>query len=345
MLFIGTMSICTLVSIPLSKTSSDNNPFAMPAYILAVALISRFTNGYFYGIMASVAGVICVNWIFTYPFWQFNMKLAGYPLTFGAMLIVSMIISAQTTRVKKQERLRYEIVGEQMRANLLRAIAHDIRTPLTSILGASAAIIENQRLPASDRDELLRGINSDARWLVRVTENLLSVTKFSSEDVKIKKTDEVVEEIVGSAIVKFRKTCADLPVLVAKPDEILLAPMDATLIEQVLINLFENTFMHGKCATRINVKISGEANRVCFEISDDGAGFPKHSLPGLLSGRPPVDEKHRADSKRSMGIGLTVCGSIIRAHGGEMTAGNNAEGGATVKFYLPCEEDDAHGGA
>ena len=251
-----------MVCYALSHLHDDNNPFAVPIFILGVAAISRFSDGYVCGIAASVIGVVCVNYMFTYPFWVFDMTLSGYPLTFTVMLLVSVIISTLTTQVKHQQRLMYEVKSESMRANLLRAVSHDIRTPLSSILGATSTLLESQDLDETARRDLLLEVHKDAQWLVRVTENILSVTKFSADGVKLKLTEEVVEEIVGSAITKFRKTGGSISIQVHKPQDILLVPMEATLIEQVLLNLLENVVFHGKCATRIDIDIAEEPSRV-----------------------------------------------------------------------------------
>ncbi len=326
------------ISLYLSQIFDDNNPFAVPVFILAVAVTSCFTGGYVYGILAALLGVVCVNYMFTYPFFQFNFSLSGYPLTFAVMLLVSLIISTLTTQIKKQEQLRFDVEKEKMRANLLRAVSHDIRTPLASIMGASSAILENDALPPENRRELLQQINMDARWLTRLTENLLSVTKFSSGSVALEKTDEVLEEILGSAIVKFRRSCQELPVSVNKPDEILLVPMDATLIEQVLINLFENVVMHAQTASQIWVTVQAQTDRVRILVEDDGAGIPRSILPRIFEGYASVDTRSQTDDRRNMGIGLAVCNTIIRAHGGGMEAYNNERGGATFSFWLPMEE-------
>ncbi|MDO4549290.1 MAG: DUF4118 domain-containing protein, partial [Clostridia bacterium] len=160
------MSASVGVSLLLSKTSDDNNPFAAPLFILAVALVSRFTSGYFFGVFASVLGVFCVNYMFTYPFFEFDVSLVGYPLTFTVMLLVSIIICTLSTRLKLQQKLHFEAENEKIRANLLRGVSHDIRTPLASIYGASLTLLDNANIDPSDRDELLRGINADARWLI-----------------------------------------------------------------------------------------------------------------------------------------------------------------------------------
>ncbi|MCI6909399.1 MAG: DUF4118 domain-containing protein [Clostridiaceae bacterium] len=334
LLLLGAAIGCSSV---LAQFFDDNNPFAAALFILAVALVSRYTKGYFYGVLASAIGVFCVNYMFTYPFWEFNMSISGYPLTFAVMLFVSIIISTLTTRIKRQEQLRFEVEKEKMRADLLRSVSHDLRTPLTSILGASSVLLEDEMPEESERQELIREIHKDAQWLIRVTENILSVTKISGGGVVLKKEEEVVEEIVGSAIVKFRKGADALPVHVSKPEQILLVPMEPTLISQVLINLFENAASHGETATRIDVKISCEQGRCIFAVEDDGAGIPPQVLPHIFDGNLSGTPGKNPDGRRSMGIGLSVCRSIIKAHGGDISAYNVPGGGAGIRFWLPCE--------
>ncbi len=333
------LMIATILCSLLSRINNDNNPFATSVYILAVALIARLTHGYVYGIISSMIGTVLVNWLFTRPFGEFTLSGTGYPLTFTVMLLVSIMISALTTQIKRQEQLRFDAEAEKMRANLLRAVSHDLRTPLTSILGASSVLMENSALAPAERDELVREIGKDARWLIRMTENILSVTRFSSGNVTLRKEAEVMEEIIGSAIVKFRKNYPEMELTVERPQEILLVPMDATLIEQVLINLMENAALHGGCATRIRITLTSEPDRMSVSLSDNGMGFPAHMLSQLFDGYASVPSESHADKRRSMGIGLSVCRSIIRAHGGDITGGNNKEGGSFICFWLPCEED------
>lgn len=339
LILLAAFAVAILISLWVSGIFDDNNPFATPVFILVVALVSRFTSGYIYGIIASIAGVICVNYMFTYPFFEFNLTITGYPLTFTVMLLVSLLISTLTTQIKKQEKIRYDAETEKMRANLLRAVSHDIRTPLASIMGSSSALLDNPELSVEARNDLLNEINKDARWLVRMTENILSVTKFSASDVALKKTEEVVDEIISSAIVKFRRNYPQMPVSVRRPEQILLVPMDATLIEQVLINLFENVVMHAETATRITLSIQPHDDRVNIEVSDNGTGIPPSVLPRIFDGYHSISPQSTSDRRRNMGIGLSVCNSIIRAHGGAMRAYNNSEGGASFSFWLPSEED------
>lgn len=331
-------SACILLCHLLSLIHSDNNPFAVPIFILGVALISRLSSGYLCGIIASVLGVLCVNYMFTYPFWVLDLSFSGYPLTFAVMLLVSIIISTLTTQVKRQQKMMYEAQSESMRANLLRAISHDIRTPLASILGASSALLEQSEMTEQGKQELMRSIHKDAQWLTRVTENLLSVTKFSTEGVRLHLTEEVVEEIIGSAILKFRKTDPSIVIQVTRPDDILLAPMEATLIEQVLLNLLENVVHHSEGATKIDLCFTEEHGRIQFRIRDNGCGINPAKLPYLFDGSLLGQDGRTNDGKRNMGIGLSVCHTIVAAHGGSMSACNPPEGGAEISFWLPVTQ-------
>lgn len=338
-LFFLLFAAAIILCLNLATLHDDNNPFAVSIFILVVSLIARFTTGYLYGVIASVCGVVCVNYLFTYPYWEFDMTLTGYPLTFATMLLVSICISTLTSQIKKHERVRMEAEMEKMRANLLRSVSHDLRTPLTSIIGSSSVLLEDENIESEQRSELISEINKDARWLARITENILSVTKFSGNTVPLRKEYEVVEEVVSSAIVKFRKSHASVHISVHKPDEILLAPMDATLIEQVLVNLLDNAMEHGETTSEIQIHIFLKGELLHLLVSDDGIGIPEKRFPHLFDGQASCSNSH-SDGRRNMGIGLSVCQSIVRAHGGIITAYNNDKGGASFEITLPVSEDD-----
>ena len=309
--------------------------------VLAVAIISRFTEGYFWGVFSSLFGVICVNFVFTYPFWAFNFRLTGYPLTFLTMLAVSLIISAMNTKIKKQERLRTEAERETMRANLLRAMSHDIRTPLTSIVGNTSAILENgDTLSTEQQRELLRDVNEDAQWLIRMVENLLSITRISGEQTAISKEYEAAEEILAASVHKFEKRFkSNIRIAVEVPREVVLVPMDATLIQQVLLNLMENAVLHGESTTELRLSVEHIGDEACFTVSDNGLGIPRERLATLFDGSLSGEKGGGFDMKKNMGIGLSVCQTIVKAHGGRITAENRPEGGAQFRFYLPLKEE------
>lgn len=314
-------------------------------YILAIVLTARFTAGYLPGILASVAGVIGINFFFTYPFFEINFTLSGYPITFIGMLSIALIMSATTTNLKEQsriiserEKLLMEAEKEKMRANLLRAISHDLRTPLTSIIGASATYLENKvRLKEEERDELVAHIHEDSNWLLYMVENLLSVTRIHNDDASVTKVPEPVEEVVSEAVMRLKKRLPSAVIRVKVPDEFLMIPMDATLIEQVIINLLENAYIHSQSSLPVDCNVEKETAAARFDIIDYGVGIPEDKLDTIFDGGS-FGHNNSTDSHKGMGIGLSICKTIIAAHGGSIRAANHGNG-AIFSFTLPIEEE------
>jgi len=331
--------VCATALCSLLRLIDSVDTFAAMIYVLAVVIVARMTDGYLYGLLASAFGVLAVNYAFTKPYFDFNIALSGYPLTFSCMLAVSMIVSTLTTRLKQQEKERYARQAEEMRANLLRAVSHDLRTPLTSIQGAADILSEQyDELPARQRSILLRQISEDSEWLIRMVENLLSVTRINAGETRVHKRLEAAEEIIAESVRKFRTRFPHLPAEIHLPDDLLLIPMDPILIEQVITNLLENAAYHAHGATRVSVHLYQSKDHAVFEIADNGDGIDPALLPMLFTGMYQ-SASQSSDSRKNMGIGLTVCQTIIRAHGGSMTAENRKEGGALLRFTLPVKED------
>ena len=334
---VAVFAIATVVCLALQTVSSGHEGFASPVFVLAVLLVSNLTRGYLFGILASVAGVICVNFIFTYPYWEVNFTIAGYPVTFMVFLAVSVFTCTLTNQVRQQQELRSEADKEKLRADLLRSLSHDIRTPLTSIVGSTSAILENEGLSAEERQELLENTRDEAQWLIRVVENLLSITRIGEEQAKIKKSLEAAEEILSEAAGKFRSRFSKVRVSVKAPEELLMVPMDPILIVQVLSNLMENAVFHGKRTTHVCVSVFRDGNEALFSVRDDGCGIPEDVLVTLFDGKTGRASVPAGDGKRNMGIGLSVCNAIVRAHGGTISA-HNLPDGAEFLFRLPLNQ-------
>lgn len=324
---------------------------ATEMYILGVLLVSLNTSGYLWGIVAAVASVLCVNYFFTFPLFNLNFTIQGYPVTFLVMLTVAITTSALGGRVKKQRELarertrlteeRQQILieteKEKMRGNLLRAISHDLRTPLTGILGASGALLDNGDLidPASRR-ELLTGIHDDAEWLLRMVENVLSVTRISGGAPSLKKVCEPLDEIFSQVAAKARKRFPQIELSMRMPNEVAMVPMDEMLIVQVLINLIDNAIRHGG-DNHVELSAETEENVVRIIVRDHGRGIPPGDLPTLFEGFGSRD-RESSDSTRGLGIGLSICRTIVEGHGGHIFARNMPDGGACISFTLPTEE-------
>ena len=195
-------------------------------FVLGVFLVSWRTRGYLWGIVASLLSVLAVNWAFTYPYWAFDLISPECISSAVVMLIVSTMTGALTTRLKQQEKLKADAEKERMRGNLLRAVSHDLRTPLTSIYGACSAMIENyDALPKEKQLMLHTDICSDAQWLKRMVENLLSVTRVDADTVRLSKNSTVLEELIDALLVKFHKHYPQQKVNVRIPEEFVSIPI------------------------------------------------------------------------------------------------------------------------
>ncbi|MBC3797945.1 sensor histidine kinase [Acetobacterium tundrae] len=495
---VGLLMIATLFSWGLNTLNIGNQNIIM-VYILSVQVISRITMGYVYGIAASVLSVLTFNFFFTVPYFTFHSIQKGYPITFFIMLLVALITSALTVRIKthirlavekehrteilyeinkkllasndldgtvilvneymvkifgrssilytqdpensltekflqspsdpdasfllskderavahwvfmnkkcagagsdtlmgagafympivsstkvlgviglscangklnqnnrlflrviasqveialerhvlsnEQRRMTIESEKEKMRSNLLRAISHDLRTPLTGILGASSTILENGiNLDDGTNKALILNINEESQWLIRMVENLLSVTRINEGPMNVTKTPEAAEEILAEANSHIHKWFPNRKISVKVPDDLLMVPMEGTLIEQVIINLLENAIKHSPEDSIIKVEVKRAGNNAVFEVSDDGSGISDEEFPYLFEECIP-QKKRSSDSSRGMGIGLSICKSIIKAHHGKMQAENKKGGGAVLRFTLPLEESEDNG--
>ncbi|HIS03188.1 MAG TPA: DUF4118 domain-containing protein [Candidatus Pullichristensenella avicola] len=316
--------------------------YAPMLFLFAVALVSRLTSGYFYGVAAAVISVFAINFAFTAPYMAFNFSLAGYPLTFLTLLVMALLISAMTTQLKRQEERNYRARVEEMRANLLRAVSHDLRTPLTSISAAASLLAEDDgTLGAPRRREMLLQISDDAQWLIRMVENLLSITRVSDGPSGVRKTPEAAEEVVSEAVRKYRARFARPAAQIDLPNELVMVPMDAILIGQVLSNLLENAALHAQGATRVRVRLRVEGAWAVFEVTDDGAGIPPARLATLFDPSAAQPSDSAAHPRNNMGIGLSVCRTIVMAHGGALEA-ENLPDGACFRFRLPMEKEEKH---
>lgn len=323
---------------------SHNSANVAIIYVLATVFVARSTAGYVPGLITALLSVIFINFVFTYPYLALNFTLDGYPVTFLGMVIIASLTSTLTTHLKEQtrilkerEHMLIEAEKEKMRANLLRAISHDLRTPLTGIIGAAESYLEQgSKLTKSDQDKLVETISEDARWLLNMVENLLSVTRINDRTACVTTALEPLEEVVSSALQRFHKRLPDSKVQVQIPDQLIMIPMDATLIEQVLINLLENAAYHSGSQKPVNLTVTLDGSQVYFRIRDYGLGLNPETLDSLFDGYT-LTKNHSSDSRKGMGIGLSICKTIINAHQGHIFAETYPDG-AEFTFILPLGE-------
>lgn len=452
-------------------------------YILSVLLVSRFTKGYIYGILATVSSLILFNWFFTDPYFTLKVNDPTYIITFIIMSVTAIITSALTSKVKKaaiksrekeeesnalykmtnlltdaedtsaiagiavktvsdilsceaaiicyteddsleysfiqqkgnkqirreldnanelknkmeklhtpydidEEYYNYPIYGrtillailripkecasslneeqikticsiiestalalerlcsiraqvksheeatqEHYRGNLLRAISHDIRTPLSGIMG-SVEMLMDMTDKDDPRYDIALGVYQDADWLHALVENILNLTKLHDGHLNISKQPEAVEEVIAASIMVMEKRCPNRNILVSIPDDLVMVPMDAKLISQVLINLLDNAAKHTPDDKEIRICVNLLEKDVEFSVSDRGNGIIESDLPNIFQMFYTTRRKS-SDSQRGIGLGLSICQSIVEAHGGQIYARNRACGGAEFIFTLP----------
>lgn len=453
-------------------------------YIFSVLLISRFTKGYLYGILASVVSLLLFNWFFTEPYFTLKVNDLTYLITFAIIMFASIMTSALTTKVKQsaeeakmrekesnalyqmtnhltdaeniseiseitvgsvgdvldcsvaliifdekgepertfvqrkkdgdiirrklenadeikkrieqlhgevditgenydypiygknsvlavlripstvgetisksqtrmlhsiiesaslaldrlkslhaQAKSREETTQERYRANLLRAISHDIRTPLSGIMGTSEILMDKFH-----KDDpcyaLAKDVYDDAQWLHGLVENILNLTRLQDGKLSLDKQPEAVEEVVGAAIMTIEKRTPGMVIDIKMPDNVLIVPMDAKLIRQVLINLLDNAIKHNKENPKISVVVEADNKNTYISVTDCGKGIAENDIPYIFQMFYTTSKKI-PDSTKGVGLGLAICQSIIEAHGGSIKAENNLDGGAKFTFSLP----------
>ena len=318
---------------------NNDTSYVSMIFLLDVFLTAMLTDGFFFSLTIAVFAVLSVDYIFTPPFWEVSFTLAGFPLTFLVMMTICVATGIVTSRAKKVSEMEREAEREKIHSNLLRAVSHDIRTPLTGIVGATNVLLEqDDTLTPQQRRELLKNANEEAQWLIHIVDNLLSITRIGAgEDAQVTKTPEAAEEVIEGAVGKFRRRYPQIDVEVRLPEEFFLVPMDPLLIQQVMTNLLENAAVHGVTTTRVAVSLEKRGKWARFTVCDNGRGIPEGRLHNLFDG---TQSAQKGDSTRSMGIGLSVCKTVVAAHRGKIKGENIKGSGARFTVDLPLEEDE-----
>ena len=227
---------------------------------------------------------------------------------------------------------------EKLRANLLRTISHDLRTPLTSISGNADNLLANDEVfDIETRRQIYTDIRDDSEWLISLVENLLSISRMEDGKSDIRMSAELVSDVIDEAVRRTEKNASEHKLTVKESDGILLARMDARLIVQVLINLIDNAIKYTEDGSEIKISAAEKDNKIAITVADNGHGIADEIKPRVFDMFYTGAEKI-VDSRRSLGLGLALCKSIVNAHGGEITVSDNKPHGAVFTFTLPKEE-------
>lgn len=248
-------------------------------YILGTLLTSLFTKSYFYGFLSSFSSVLLFNFCFTEPRLTLHAYERGYPVTFAIMLIVSIItvtLAIQNIRnAEEKERAAVRAKNEQLRADLLRTISHDLRTPLTSISGNASNLISNyEKMDDPTRKQTFLDIYDDSMWLINLVENILSISRIEDGRMNLSISTELVSEVFEEALRHTNRHSEQHTITVQMDDDLLLAHMDAKLVVQVLINLVDNAIKYTPAGSHIVLSAAAQGESAVIRVSDDGPGIP-----------------------------------------------------------------------
>lgn len=269
------------------------------------------------------------------PLDAFENSIVLSILTESALALKNDIVS------NEREAARLIAKNEQLRANLLRSISHDLRTPLTSISGnAGILLTSEERIGKEKRKQLYADIYNDSHWLINLVENLLSMTRIEEGATKLSLTTELLDDIISEAYRHVEKRSGGHTIQVEHSDSFIFVKVDAWLIVQVIVNLIDNAIKYTPEDSHIVLEAKEHDGMAEVSISDNGEGIPDEAKKHIFDMFYTVDTN--ADSRRSLGLGLALCKSILLAHGGDIRVRDNVPQGTVFTFTLPVEEVDVH---
>lgn len=261
-------------------------------------------------------------------------------------IIPQIVVVLERERLyEKQQLTQLEVQRERLRSDMLRTISHDLRTPLTGIMGLASTMLDHfDSVSDAVKKDSLRGIYDDADWLNELVGNILDTTRFDEGRIKLNIGREAAEEIVSEAIGHVKKRASRHLIQVQLPDEIVLFSVDGVLIRQVIVNLLNNSINYSPEGSTITVKVVNSDQDVSFDVSDNGPGIADYDLPHIFD-RFYSGLRNVQGARRSVGLGLALCKSIVEAHGGDIIARNLEPHGTSITFRIPHKEGSLHAAA
>lgn len=277
-----------------------------------------------------------------------GIAVEGKPLdSFENSMLLSILgecaLAIENNRnAKEKEDAAMLAQKEQLRANLLRAISHDLRTPLTSISGNASTLLANfDQLEQETIFQMFTDIYDDSQWLISLVENLLSVTRIEEGRLNFHQSTELLDEVIEEALRHINRKSAEHKILVEYKEDFLLAKMDVKLILQVIINLVDNAVKYTTAGSTIRICAQRKGEMAAVSVADNGPGIPDDCKSRVFEMFYTGDHKI-IDSRRSLGLGLSLCKSIVNVHGGELTLADNVPHGCIFTFTLPLGEVNIH---
>lgn len=242
--------------------------------------------------------------------------------------------------IEKTKEANLVAKSEELRNNLITSISHDLTPILTGIIDSSFMILDSYNsIDEITKKDILKNIYDDASWLTRSVENIINISKVDEGRLEIRKNLEVIEDIIESATSTVEKYSKYHKINIDIPDEVIILNVDRLLIQQVLINIIDNAIRYTPKNSEVIVKVIKINDYVYFSVEDNGDGLKKEDIDHIFD-RFYIKFNRKSTEKRGIGLGLSICKSIIEAHSGEIEAFNNKLGGATFRFKLPYSEGD-----
>ena len=314
---------------------------AVIVFVLGVLFCAILTYGQLYSLVASVVSIISYNYFLIDPRLSLQINGRDYAGTITAMFLFALLASYLVTNLRRSYQLSAEasLAAEraQLRANLLRSVSHDLRTPLTSIIGdADMLLDEHAELSDAVSRQLIDDIYHDATWLRGVVENLLAVTRLEDGNVMLQTEVELVDDVIEEAMRHVSRDARLHRLSVVPSGDLLLARLDPQVIVQVIVNLVNNAIDHTPVGSSIVISSWREGDAVAVSVADDGPGIPDEEKDQVFE--LFYTGTGQGDSGRNVGLGLSLCRSIVRAHGGEIRIEDADPRGARFVFTLPAEE-------
>ena len=336
------MAFCAYYSVG-NAAVPDSNEKEIAGWVFARQRSAGFRMDQF-GEAKAQYHAICLN---GYCYGVVAIRLGGEPLEpFENSIVISMLgecaLALENLRnAQEKERASVMVRNEQLRSNLLRSISHDIRTPLTSIsVNASNLLSHYRQLDDETREQIFSDIYDDSEWLIDLVENLLSLSRIENGQMELHLSSEVMGDVIEEALKHVDRNAAEHTVTVESSDDILLVDMDARLIMQVLINLINNAVKNTPPGSKISIGSRRAGDDAVITVRDNGPGIPDevkaHVFEMFYTGQNRV-----ADGRRSLGLGLALCKSIVEAHHGAVTLTDNQPSGCCFTFSLPMKEVQA----
>jgi two-component system sensor histidine kinase KdpD len=327
----------------LTPIGLDLPDLVMLFLLVVVIAAARFGRGP--SLVAATLSILSFDFFFIPPTFTFMVTEKRYVITFALMLVVSLLTSGLTLQIRRQEQERLRLAKqaaaatmrasvEEMRSSLLSAVSHDLRTPLAAITGAATTLRdEGASVDGDQRAELLDTICEEAERLERLVRNLLDMTRLESAALEVRREWIPAEEIVGSALTRLEPKLIGRPIRTDLPPELPLLPVDAVLLEQVLVNLLENATKYTPAGSLIEIAARADGDAVTIEVADHGPGLPpgeeSRIFEKFFRGKPA------AAGVPGAGLGLAICRGVVDAHGGTLVAANRPGGGAVFRMTLP----------